>query len=133
MREAKRLIICGLEYRVVYATGEEVPELVENEGWCNTKASTIYLRANMPPSRMRDTLVHETAHAFIEASGLSHFLGNHFESEDKYEAFEETLIRLFVPSLLRLVDDNGTALVDVPAKVVGAPTAGRSKAKRGRK
>lgn len=106
------LKICGLEYRVVYATTEEVPELAGREGWTVPSANTIYIRSNLPPSRLRDTLVHEVLHAFFEASGVGSFISDRVRGD--YDKFEETLIRLIVQPLLRLVEENGRALISVP-------------------
>jgi Zn-dependent peptidase ImmA (M78 family) len=101
--------ICGLEYQLVVATAAEVPELLENEGWTSCVTNTIYVRANMPPTRLRDTVVHELLHAFLEASGVGSFLSDRVQGD--YDAFEEVLVRLLTPMILRLVDDNGAALV----------------------
>lgn len=106
------LKICGLEYKVVFATSEEVPELLGKEGFTSCTTNTIYVHAHLPQSRMRDTLVHEVLHAFLEASGIGSFLSDRVRGD--YEKTEETLVRLMVPSLLRLVDENGSALIDVP-------------------
>ncbi len=118
----QRLSICGLEYKVVYASSDEVPELIEAEGYTSLSANTIYVRGNLPPCRKRDTLLHEVLHAFLEASGLGTFLEAGFKGDAKeYEKFEETLIRLVVPSILRLVAENGAALIKSPAKVKAGP------------
>jgi hypothetical protein len=107
--QGSSLTICGLEYRVVVAGVDEVPELAGKEGLTSCVTNTIYLRAGMPVSRTRDALVHEVMHAFLEASGIGSFLSDRVRGD--YDKFEETLIRLIVPALLRLVDDNGEGLV----------------------
>lgn len=135
MQAVKRLTICGLEYRVVYATPDEVPELADNEGICRASVNTIYLRRNAPPSRMRDALLHEVLHAFLEASGVGAYLSQSFKgSTEEFESHEETLIRLVVPSLLRLVEDNGNALISIPASAAPKknPSKGKTKNKKAR-
>ena len=106
------LKICGLEYRVVFATNEEVPELVGREGYTVPSSNTIYIRSNLPASRARDTLLHEVLHAFFEASGVGSFLSDRVRGD--YDKFEETLIRLLVQPILRLVEENGRALIAIP-------------------
>jgi len=124
----QRLSICGLEYKVVYASSDDVPELIENDGHTSCATNTIYIRANLAPCRKRDTLLHEILHAFLEASGIDHFLGTTFKGDPKeYERFEETLIRLVVPSILRLVEENRGALLDIPATVKVGPKNARGK------
>lgn len=133
MVEARTLTIGGLEYRVILAGAHEVPELAANEGYTVPEKNVIYIRANVSPSRARDTLVHEVGHAFLEATGLGHFLQDNFRGDD-FDKFEETFIRLAVPHVLRLVDDNGGALVAAPKPgLAKIPTVARGKAKRGRK
>lgn len=129
MREVHKLVICCLVYRVVCATGEEVPKLLEHDGWADTDSNTIFLKEGMPPTRMRDTLVHEIAHAWLEASGLGEMLQSSFKGAD-FESFEEQLIRVAVPSILQLVQDNGTSLVRVPA---AKPKGGKGKRSRSRR
>lgn len=126
----QRLSICGLEYKVVYASSDDVPELIENDGHTSCSTNTIYIRTNLTVSRKRDTLLHEILHAFLEASGIDHFLGHALKGEAKeYERFEETLIRLVVPSILRLVEENGGALLDVPTKVKAGSKGARVKSR----
>lgn len=129
------LKICGLEYRVVYATADQVPELAGKEGYTDFVSNTIYIRSNLTPCRSRDVRMHEVAHSFLEASGIGSFLSDRVRGD--YDKFEETLIRLVVQPILRLVDENGAALVHVPptkkrplAKTAGA---GRSKTTRGKR
>ncbi len=111
-----------MSYRVVYATPEEVPDLAENEGCCCKSLNTIYIRAGMPPSRMRDTLVHEVLHAFLEASGIGSFLASASNLKgDGYDVFEETFVRLVTPSVIRLISDNGDALIEIPDSVTSGP------------
>ncbi len=130
MREAKRLTICGLTYRVVFATVDEVHHLEDSDGLTSLGTNTIYVRAGMPESRMRDALLHEVLHAFLESSGVGSFLKDNFRGEvDAFERFEETLIRLVVPSIIRLVDDNGANLLRVP-KQSKAQAPSRVKDKR---
>jgi hypothetical protein len=126
----QRLSICGLEYRVVYASSDDVPELIENDGHTSCSTNTIYIRTNLSSSRKRDTLLHEILHAFLEASGIDHFLGHALKGDPKeYERFEETLIRLVVPSILRLVEENGAALLDIPATVKAGSKSARVKSR----
>lgn len=124
------LKICGLEYRVVYATSDEVPELAGNEGHTSCSTNTIAIRSNLPPSRKRDTLVHEVMHAFLEASGVGSFLADRVRGD--YDRIEETLIRLVTPAIIRLIEDNGAALIDVPMAKPLAKTAGKSRSKKAR-
>lgn len=116
MKEGQRkLKICGLEYDVIFATAAEDPRLVDNEGFTDASACKIYVRSTLSPSRMRDTLLHEIVHAFVEASGLCGFL--QASVRGNYDRFEEALVRLVTPSLLRFVDDNGTsALLSRPRR-----------------
>lgn len=131
MREVRKLTICGLTYRVVYATADEVHHLEDTDGYCSMATNTIYVRSGMPKTRTRDALVHELMHAFFEASGVGSFMKDNFRGdEEAFDKFEETFIRLTVPSLLRLVDDNGDALVNVPEAVVKTPAPERARAKR---
>lgn len=125
------LQICGLEYRVVFASSDEVPLLREKEGMTAFDTNTIYVRSGMPLSRMRDTLVHEVMHAFLESSGVGYFLQDSVKVED-FEKFEETLIRLLVPSVLRLVEENGQALVDVPKECIAEKKSSKGRGKRAR-
>lgn len=98
-----RLNICGMPYTVAVATAEEQPILDENEGWTEFKKGQILLRDGASLSRMRDTLVHEIAHAFLEATGVGAYLQSQV---DDWEQVEETLVRLIAPNLVRLIDDN---------------------------
>lgn len=140
LRASRSLSICGLEYRVVFATSEEVPALESNEGYTSCETNTIYLASNIPRSRMRDALVHEVCHAFLEASGLGSFLQTSLKDKAAYDDFEETLIRVAVPHVLRLVLENGKALIEVPRAQRGATRAiskakakPRSKAKKAKR
>lgn len=123
------LKICGLEYRVVFASVEEVPDLAGKEGFCSLATNTIYIQRGMPASRMRDTLAHEIGHAFFEATGIGSFLSNRVRGD--YDRFEETLIRLLVQQMLRLVEDNGPSLLAIPKakskSIVRATYSGRAK------
>lgn len=115
MREARKLTICGLTYRVVFATAEEVHHLEDSDGFVSMGTNTIFVKAGMPESRMRDALLHEVMHAFLESSGVGSFMRDNFRGDsDSFERFEETFIRLVVPSIIRLVDDNGPSLMRVP-------------------
>lgn len=132
MLEARKLTICGLEYTVMLAGADEVPELAANEGYTVPERNLIYIRSNVNPSRARDILVHEIGHAFFEATGLGHFLQDNFRGDD-FDKFEETFIRLAVPHVLRLVDDNGGALTATPKPgIVKIDADARGRAKRGR-
>ncbi len=134
MSESRKLAMCGLEYRVVFATGDEVPELIENEGWCCTRLNTIYVRRGMPRTRTVDALVHEIGHGFIEGSGLGHFFQGALKGgPEALELFEETFIRLATPWIIRLVEDNGAALLQVPSSVPPAPTPTPPTRKRAKK
>lgn len=106
VREARKLLICGLEYRLLFATPEEVPQLRENDGWTDFATNAIYIRKGLPRTRTIDVFVHEWKHAFFEASGIGNLLEDHFKGES-FERFEETLIRLEVPWLVRLFADHG--------------------------
>lgn len=129
MREVRKLSICGLEYRVVFASSEEVPALENNDGYTSCESNTIYLRSDLPRSRMRDTLVHEICHAFLEASGLGSFCETSLKDKSAYDDFEETLIRVAVPQLLRLVQENGKALIEVPRVRATSRTVSKAKAR----
>ena len=112
MREVGRLNVCGIRYRVFMVADDEVPELVDGEeGACVPSKARIYLRASMPRELYRDTLVHEIGHAWLLASGLVEFLKGRVHGD--IDAFEETLIRLAVPSLLQLLDANQTELAEL--------------------
>jgi hypothetical protein len=130
MVEAKSLTICGLTYRVVFARADEVHHLEDSDGFASFSTNTIYVRAGMPESRMRDALIHEVMHAFLESSGVGSFMKDSFRGDDAaFERFEETFIRLVVPSVIRLIEDNGPSLMRVPkqTKVQGSE---RAKSKR---
>lgn len=107
------LNICGLDYSVISGQASEIPGLDMAEGLCIREKNTIYLREGMPDSRTRDALLHEIIHAYLEASGLGHLIQSNLRENVVYEDFEETLIRLIVPSLLRLVEDNNSALASI--------------------
>lgn len=131
MREASTLTVCGLTYRVVYATPDEVHHLEDSEGYASLHTNTIYVREGMPKSRTRDALVHEIMHAFLEGGGVGSFLKDNFKGDaDAFEKFEETLIRLVVPSLIRLVEDNGGALMTVPKPLTKGLVSTRPREKR---
>lgn len=130
VREIRKLSICGLEYRVVFATAEEVPALDGNEGYTSCETNTIYLANNVPQTRIRDALVHEICHAFLEASGVGSMLETSLRDKSVYDDFEETLIRVTVPQLLRLIEENGKALIEVPrGSRRSARNASKTKAK----
>jgi hypothetical protein len=115
------LKICGLEYRVVFASVEEVPELAGKEGFVSLATNTIYVLRGMPASRTRDALAHEVGHAFFEATGIGSFIADRVRGD--YDRFEETLIRLLVQQMLRLLEDNGSALLEIPKGVTKAVKA----------
>lgn len=115
MIEVGELNVCGLVYRVFIASVDESSELTsDDDGACATSSGQILVRASLSPSRKRDTLVHEVAHAFLEASGLREFLKTRVKGD--YDSFEEALIRLLVPSFLRFVDDNSKELIRLVRK-----------------
>jgi hypothetical protein len=115
MREVGELNVCGLVYRVYVASGDESSELSEgDDGACVCAQGKILVRSSISPSRKRDTLVHEIAHAFLEASGLREFLKTRVKGD--YDSFEEALIRLFVPAFVRFLDDNTRELVRLVRK-----------------
>lgn len=134
MREVTKLTVCGLTYRVVFATADEVHHLEESEGFASLSTNTIYVREGMPKSRTRDALVHEIMHAFLEATGLGSFLKDNFRgSEEAFSNFEETLIRLTVPALIRLIEDNGAALMCVPKPLAKASASSVGAGKKAKK
>jgi hypothetical protein len=115
MKAVGELNVCGLVYRVFVASADESAELTgDDDGACATASGEIFVRASLSPSRKRDTLVHEIAHAYLEASGLREFLKTKVKGD--YDAFEESFIRLLVPSFLRFVDDNARELVRLVRK-----------------
>jgi hypothetical protein len=128
MSDVTTLKICGLEYRVVYATVDQVPQLDGKEGFASLATNTIYILRGLPLCRMRDTLVHEVLHVFLASSGLGSLLSDKVRGD--YEKFEETLIRLLVPSLLRLIDENGRALATVPRQMKGTAAIARVRPKK---
>jgi hypothetical protein len=116
MKEVGELSVCGLVYRVAVASVDETSDLsADDDGACVYSSGRIFIRASLSPSRKRDALVHEIAHAFIEASGLQAFLKS-WVGEEKYDAFEESFIRLLTPAFLRFVDDNARELVRLVKK-----------------
>lgn len=92
--------VCGLTYKVFLATGLEVSELVQNEGWTDCENCRIYLRASLAktPSRLFDTLVHELTHALFEACGISHLLA--VQCPKDADDVEELIIRMMTPALI---------------------------------
>lgn len=125
------LVICGLVYTVVFAHPDNVPDLRGNEGCCISGANTIFIREGMPPSRTRDAILHEVTHAFLEASGIRHLLLGVYNGT-AFDDFEETLIRILVPSVLRLIDDNGRGLVASPKAKRKAPAKAKEKGRKAR-
>jgi len=115
VKSVGELNVCGLVYRVFVASVDESSDLsAEEDGVCVASSGQILVRASLSPSRKRDTLVHEIAHAFLEASGIREFMRTRVKGD--YDAFEEAFIRLLVPSFLRFVDDNAKELVRLVRK-----------------
>jgi len=76
----------------------------DHEGLTNYEMQQVYLRRMKNKSRMRDTFLHEICHAFLDATGVGHQLKEGFKGKD-YDAWEETLIRVFVPHLATFIDE----------------------------
>ncbi len=106
LSDETKIPICGLEYRVVFATPEECPKLRGREGFTSCATNTIYIRKGLPLTRTIDVFLHEWRHAFNEASGVGSYQEDHFKGES-YDKFEETAIRLEIPWIVRLLQDTG--------------------------
>lgn len=117
MHRIGELDIVGIEYAVVIATSDEAPGLSDCYGYTSTRDQKIYLKEGISLCQMRDTLLHEIVHAYFECSGVGAYLASVVKGE--WDEVEETLIRLLVPSSLRMLDDNDGELgrlLRAPAK-----------------
>lgn len=115
MRSVGELSVCGLVYQVYVASADETEHLADgDDGVCIAQQGVILIRASITPSRKRDALVHELAHAFLEASGLRQLLKMHVRGD--LDELEEAIIRTFVPSFMRFLDDNDKDLAKLVKK-----------------
>lgn len=80
------------------------------EGYCDIEQARIFMQENLAPCRMRDTLLHEVGHYFIDVSGLKKFFLSSVKTDD-YCEWEENLIAHCIPDLLTVVTENGTSLL----------------------
>lgn len=103
--------ICGFLYSVVEVDASDGILSEGEEGSTRAFELTIYILAGLPWARRRDTILHEVAHAFLEASGILGFLTSHTKKSAEADKFEENLIRLGTPWLLQLIDTSGPALM----------------------
>ncbi len=110
MKVVGSLVICGFPYEVVEVDESDGILADGEEGSTRALELRIYIRAGLPWPRRRDTILHEIAHAFFEATGLLGFITAHTKKSAEADRFEENLIRLATPWLLQLIDTSGPAL-----------------------
>lgn len=75
------------------------------EGLCDYEKCHLYVRRFKSVDRMRDVFLHELAHAFLDSTGVGHWLEGRMKDPDAWVDTEEDLIRLLVPHLAQLIDD----------------------------
>lgn len=112
MKQLATLNVCGMTYRVMLASSIERPALEESEGECDADEGVIYLRASLARNRtrLRDTLIHELVHAFVDATGLAYVLKGKLKESRDWEDVEETIARVATPHIVQLVEANGSRL-----------------------
>lgn len=69
MNPPKELKVLGLNYKVLYASLEEVGQ--DKLGWCDTTGLMIYIVADQPKSALANTFIHEVIHAINYSMGIS--------------------------------------------------------------
>lgn len=94
--------VCGILFPVLRAHPDDVPELVEEDrlldGFVDFERGIIFVREGLSPTQERDTIAHETFHAFIATTGIGHLLRDRIGAE-KADEFEELLVRIATPHL----------------------------------
>jgi hypothetical protein len=100
--------ICGQRWEIHLATAHRIKALRTEEGHCKYGENRIFLREGLlrsNPTRFRDALLHELAHAWFESSGVGPLIHSNLRDGVDWRALEEDLIRVAVPHVLVLVDD----------------------------
>lgn len=118
----KSLVICGMTYRIVIVKrGQRGPKewTKRTEGMCDPNAGVIYLAGWLAknPTRLRDTFVHEVAHALSEGTGLRRWLADIVPGgkrkrptrawRQRVWELEESVIRIMVPALIQALESGG--------------------------
>jgi phage-related minor tail protein len=84
-----------------------------HEALLDVDAGTIHYAAKLVrnPSRLRDAIVHEIAHAIVEGTGLRHWLKRLVKGKaaraDRLAEIEETVIRFVVPAAIQALESVG--------------------------
>lgn len=102
------IVICSVRVPVVEATTEQAPCLAGNDGAFDYTKLVIYVAPEQSSTHLRDTVVHEVAHAFIYLSGLGHTLKTMLQPKyvkhwDGDDGTEETLVRMVTPHCVALI------------------------------
>lgn len=87
------MLILGREYRVVFRQD------MEDFGQCHPDEGVLEVKSGVP--QMAATLLHETMHAILAESGLTHLLDNNLE---------EAIVRAMENGLMR----SGLVKVEIP-------------------
>lgn len=109
MKLWKKVEVGGTTYSVYLAKEEEFPEGFRGvEGFTDPTNATILICNGISKDRVLDTLLHEMLHAALEASGAQHVFDSNVKGgEAKQMQFEETVVRMLTPCLLRALISAG--------------------------
>lgn len=93
--------IGGIKYKVFLGTEKDQPELAGKlYGVTLPRDCEIWINAEDGEEARRDTWLHEHLHAILDAYGIRYTLRSQLGiTGDKWEEFEEELVRLLTPAL----------------------------------
>jgi hypothetical protein len=108
--------VCGAKYRVFQGDFSDRGELETCHGLCDPSNYEIWLHTGMPATKLSLTLVHETLHAIIGASGAIQSTAAALgvkTGDERLEEWEEMFVRVLTPHVFAafgtpFLDSNGT-------------------------
>lgn len=103
----RRLKFAGLTIPVIRSTPELTPELTGEDGSVLhgvfvPSLMLIFISAGQATTVERDSIAHESVHAFIYVTGLGHVLEEAVPDEKVRERLEERLVRVATPHIVAL-------------------------------
>jgi hypothetical protein len=99
-------VLGGIRYKVFLGSEKDNPELAGRMyGVTMPHECEIWVNASDGPEARKDTWVHEHLHALLDAYGIKYTLRSQLGiSGERWEAFEEELVRLLTPALRQTFD-----------------------------
>lgn len=90
--------------------GEGPPDMKSTDvGYCAPDDAKIFVRTSDAPDRVDDAYTHENLHSILDVYGIGEWLAQVTGETDpkRYEALEETFIRLLTPALIQVFAAGG--------------------------